>query len=110
MTWWASQALQPNSPEQYIHERLLSARSGRSWIRRQWNDDVSLSDRYRLLAALQLFEKLCPPSAAIRQKQPFKSACNCELMAKPPVLDRAISTKWWLYCVSGNMPRQLWGD
>ncbi len=31
-----------------IHERLLSATSGSSWIRRQWSDDVSLSDRFRL--------------------------------------------------------------
>ncbi len=31
----------------------LRATSGSSWIRRQWSDDVSLDDRYRLRAALQ---------------------------------------------------------
>ncbi len=36
-----------------IRERLLSATSGRSWIRRQWSDDVSLNDRYRLQAAIR---------------------------------------------------------
>ncbi len=50
-----------------IHERLLTAKSGSSWIRRQRSDDVPLNDRYRLLAALQLFEKLSPRSAAIGQ-------------------------------------------
>ncbi len=39
--------------------------------RRQWSDDVSLNDRFRLLAALQLFEKLSPRSVAIGQKPTF---------------------------------------
>ena len=29
-------------------EGPLTATSGSSWIRRQWSDDVSLNDRYRL--------------------------------------------------------------
>jgi len=36
-----------------IRERLLSATSGSSWIRRQWSDDISLNDRYRLQAAVR---------------------------------------------------------
>ncbi len=39
-----------------IRERLLSATSRRSWIRRQWSDDVSLNDRFRLGAAGQIIE------------------------------------------------------
>ncbi len=39
-----------------IHERLLTATSGSSWIRRQWSNDVSLNDRYRLEAAIHLIE------------------------------------------------------
>ncbi len=39
-----------------IHERPLSATSGSSWIGRQWSDDVSLNDRYRLGAAGQIIE------------------------------------------------------
>ncbi len=37
-------------------EGPLSAKSGSSWIRRQWSDDVSLNDRYRLEAAVQIIE------------------------------------------------------
>ncbi len=36
-----------------IHERPLTATSGSSWIRRQWSDDVSLNDRFRLQAAVR---------------------------------------------------------
>ncbi len=35
---------------------LKTTRSGSSWIRRQWSDDVSLNDRYRLQAAVQIIE------------------------------------------------------
>ncbi len=37
-------------------EGPLSAKSGRSWIRRQWSDDVSLNDLFRLEAASQMIE------------------------------------------------------
>ncbi len=45
-----------SGPNVDIHEWLLSATSGSSWIRRQWSDDVSLNDRYRLEAASQIIE------------------------------------------------------
>ncbi len=35
-------------PFRSLPEGPLSATSGSSWIRRQWSDDVSLNDLYRL--------------------------------------------------------------
>ncbi len=57
-------------------ERPLSATSGGSWIRRQWNDDVSLNDRYRLEAACQKRIKSLFERAAIGQLQTFELAEN----------------------------------
>ncbi len=39
----------------------------------------SLNDRFRLLAALQLFEKLSPRSAATGQKRTFELACQAAI-------------------------------
>ncbi len=59
-------------------EWLLSATSGSSWIRRQWSDDVSLNDRFRLGAALQLVEKTSPRQAATGQTQTLVNATSRE--------------------------------
>ncbi len=45
-----------NHAQLELYQGLLAATNGSSWIRRHWSDDVSLNDRYRLVAAGQMLE------------------------------------------------------